>query len=179
MALVNKSELAEIVGKTTQTLTTWQKNGMPIFADGRNGLSNQYQTADVIQWMIDREISKLSITGSEGHDYEQERARLTHHQANKTALEERQLKGELIHVEKVEYVWGKFISAFRSKCLAVPSKIAPRVQLLSELAEIEQEIRTSIYDALEELSEFRPEDYGIRSMPKDDSEDCTTAEFDG
>lgn len=179
MAIVNKTQLADIVGRTPQTLTTWQKNGMPIHADGRNGQSNQYDTAEVIQWMIRQQIEKLTISGDgQVFDYEAERARLTHHQANKTALEERQLHGELIHAEKVQWVWGKLIAAFRAKCLSIPTKTAPRVQSTDDLATIEQELRISVNDALTELSEFRASDYGIRVVPEVDSEGGTASESD-
>lgn len=179
MSLVNKSQLAEILGKTPQTLTTWQKNGMPIFAEGRNGQSHQYETADVIQWLISREIGKLTID-SDGvvHDYEMERARLTHHQANKVSLEERVLSGELIHANTVSEVQTKMLSAFRAKCLSIPTKTAPRVVYLSDLAEVEGELRQSIYDALSELSEFKPEQYGISVVREDSADDCSTAEPD-
>lgn len=169
--LVNKKELSEILGKTQQTLTTWQKNGLPIFAEGSNGMSHQYKTEDVIQWLISREISKLTID-SEGrvHDYEAERARLTHHQANKTALEEQVLKGELLRAEEVAQVWGDMVSAFRAKMLSLPTKSAAQLVSQPDLAVIEDVLRNQVYEALKELSDYDPEQFDARSDTVDPGE---------
>lgn len=175
MALVNKSQLAEIVGKTQQTLTTWQKNGLPIFAEGRNGQSHQYETADVIQWMINREIGKLTVSDDgRVHDYEAERARLTHHQANKTALEESVLKGKLIPAEVVEQVQGDMVSAFRARILSIPTKAAHAVLGLDDMNEAQDTLKQFLYEALNELADYRPAQYGIESVDED-REDGGTA----
>lgn len=162
--LVNKKELSEILDKSQQTLTTWQKNGMPIFAEGSNGQSHQYKTEDCIQWLINREISKLTIDeDGRVHDYEAERARLTHHQANKTALEEEVLKGNLLKAELVDRVWGDMISAFRAKMLSLPTKTAATLVNEPDIAVIETILREQVYEALTELSDYEPEHFGIQS----------------
>lgn len=167
MSRVNKSELAEILGKTPQTLTTWQKNGMPIFAEGRNGQANQYDTAQVIEWLIAREIGKLSID-QEGrvHDYELERARLTHHQANKTQLEEEVLRGSLIPEEIVLQVQGDMVSSFRAKMLAIPTKAAHAVIGLEDMSEAQDVLKQFIYEALKELADYDPAQYGVNPSPE-------------
>ena len=178
--LVNKTQLAEIIGKTQQTLTTWQKNGMPIHATGINGQANQYETSDVIDWLIRREIGKLTVTDEgEVHDYEAERARLTHHQANKTELEAKVLKGELIPAKTVETIQGAMVSAFRSKALSLPTKTAGKVQNLTDLAEIEDCIRAEVYETLTELSDYDPSAYGISIVQEDFGDSSPAAETNG
>lgn len=178
--LVNKTQLAEILGKSQQTLTTWQKNGMPIFAEGSNGQANQYDTEQVINWLVSREISKLSVD-SDGrvHDYEMERARLTHHQANKTSLEEAVLKGSLIPAEKVERVQGDMVSAFRAKMLSLPTKAAHSLIQLETLSEAQDAIKPYIYEALKELSDYEPNQYGIEHLEAHSSDGCAAARDDG
>lgn len=177
MSLVNKTHLAEILGKSQQTLTTWQKNGMPIFAEGSNGQANQYKTEDVIQWLINREIGKLTVD-DEGrvHDYEAERARLTHHQANKTELESKVLKGQLIHAETVEQVQGDMVSSFRSKILAIPTKAAHSMIGLDDLNEAKEILKEYLYEALSELADYEPRQYGI--VAQDSSNGGTTTGTD-
>lgn len=178
--LVNKAQLAEIVGKSQQTLTTWQKNGLPIKVDGNSGQSNQYETTDVIAWLIRREMSKLTVNDDgQVHDYDIERARLTHHQANKTELEAKVLKGELIPAETVEHVQGAMVGSFRSKVLSIPTKSAGKVQNLSDLAEIEDVIRAEVYEALTELQEYDPYAYGIQLVQEDSGDDSASAQTDG
>ena len=174
--IVNKSKLAEILDKTPQTLTTWQKNGMPIFAEGSNGQPNQYKTEDVIAWLIGREISKLtSDKKGEVHDYELERARLTHHQANKTELEASVLKGSLIPAETVERVQGDMVSNFRAKMLSMPTKAAHAVLHLEDLSEAQNVLKPYVFEALKELSDYEPKQYGITHVEEDSSASSSAA----
>lgn len=161
-AIVNKQELSEILGKSERTLTTWQKNGMPIAVDGVRGSSNQYDTAKVIEWLISREVGKLTVSGDGTvHDYDSERARLTFHQANKTALEESVLKGTLIPAERVESFQCDMVSAFRAKVLAIPTKAAHAILGLDDLSEAQDVLKSFLYEALNELADYEPDQYGI------------------
>lgn len=174
--LVNKQELAEILEKSERTLTTWQKNGMPIKIDANRGASNQYDTADVIDWLISREMSKLT-SNEEGQylDYEAERARLTHHQANKTELEAAVLKGKLIPAETVELVQGDMVGSFRAKILAIPTKAAHALCGLSDLSEAQDTLKTYLYEALKELADYSPQQYGIESLAENSGNGRTAA----
>lgn len=164
--LVNKQELSEIIGYSPRTLTEWQKNGMPIKVDSGRGASNQYDTESVIRWFVDREISKLTIDeNGRVHDYEAERARLTHHQANKTQLEEDVLRGTLIPGDVVMSVQGDMVSSFRAKMLAIPTKAAHAVIGLDDMSEAQDILKQFIYEALTELADYDPAQYGIESTP--------------
>jgi phage terminase Nu1 subunit (DNA packaging protein) len=102
--IVNKSELAEILGISERTLTSYQKNGLPIEIEGGRGNSHQYDTKEVIDWFIDWRLKKLggpNTDNGEKYNFEEERARLTFHQANREALKEEEEKGSLIPAEHV------------------------------------------------------------------------------
>lgn len=159
MSIVNKIKLAEIVGKSQQTLTTWQKNGMPIKSNAANGRANSYETADVIGWLIQREITaRIEHHGGESdfYDYELERGRLTHHQANKTALEEKRLAGELIERNQHEQIVTDLAATIRAHSLAIPTKAAHLFLDLSKLEEIQANLKTLIYELLNELATYEP-----------------------
>lgn len=174
--LVNKKELAEIFGKSEATLTTWQKNGLPIKLEAQRGQSNQYDCEDCINWLVRREIGKLTVD-DEGrvHDYDKERARLTHHQANKTELEEAVLRGTLIPSETVERVQGDMVSSFRSKILSIPTKAAHALIGLEELTEAKDVIKQYLFEALNELADYRPSQYRSDETMVDDFEDGSAA----
>lgn len=168
--LVTKAELAEIVGKSERTLTTWQKNGMPIEVDGGRGSSNLYSPAVVIDWMIQQEINRRIAEhgGGDGdfYDYESERARLTHHQANKADLEEQVLRGKLIPEETVERVWTDMIASFRAKMLSIPTKAAHQFLELEDLNHAQDLLKDHIHEALLEISDYEPEDYDLEAVPE-------------
>ena len=86
-------------------------------------------------------------------DLTEERARLAHHQANKTALEEAEKSGELVSTEKVLNMWVKQIAAVRAKLLSIPNKLAPVSAIETEAHVIEDLLTDSLHEALNELTE--------------------------
>lgn len=182
MTVVNKQALAEILGKSERTLTTWQKQGMPIAQDGSRGQSNLYDTAEVIDWLVQREItSRIQDHGSAEafYDYEAERARLTHHQANKASLEEQVLEGRLIEADVVERVWGDMVSSFRAKVLAVPTKAAHQFLALNDLNDAQDLLKDHLHEALAELSDYDPDHYGIEDRRESGRDGGAAAFADG
>jgi phage terminase Nu1 subunit (DNA packaging protein) len=149
---VNRRQLAEIVGKTEKTIREWQLNeGLPVQLSGVQGRSNKYDTAEVINWMIARSQSK-TVSDGKGYAYEAERARLTHHQANKTALEEQVLAGKLLPADEVEQAWLDMAMAMRAKLLSLPGKLATAAVAATTLREVEQAARAEIYAALNDIA---------------------------
>ena len=108
------------------------------------------------------------------HDYETERARLTHHQANKTALEEQVLAGNLLTAEEVESVWSAMIGAFRARMLSVPGRAAQSVIATADISEAEQIIRTLVYEALSELADYDPHHYRTHSRKSNGTSSAAT-----
>ena len=147
--LVNKGKLAEILGVSEQTLTAWQDKGMPVVARNGRGHTNQYDTHAVIQWWIHRET---------GDDLNAERTRLTREQANKTALENGRLRGELVSAADVRTQLERVFGAIRSRILAIPTKFAPQVLGLQTLAEIRAALDKGAREALTELATFELDD---------------------
>ncbi len=100
-----------------------------------------------------REVASGRTGDDSDYDLAAERARLAHHQANKTSLEEDVLKGELIPAEEVLEKWSKMVSSFRAKMLAIPTKTSHLLINIQEFSVAESILKSHIYDALKELSE--------------------------
>lgn len=71
-------------------------------------------------------------------------------------MERDELAGKLHKDEDIVKAWGGVLMAFRSKMLALPTKVAPRVEGLASIAEVEAEIRTLVNEALNELAKHDP-----------------------
>ena len=147
----NRSELAIVFGVSETTITKWTKDGMPR-EQAKGTAGSVYSTGDCIRWFANREKSKLvaSVDGSI-FDLNTERARLAHHQANKTALEEKVLNGELIPAEEIKKAWGDAVMASRSKFLALPGKLAKVAINAESVKEVEREADRLVREALEEI----------------------------
>jgi len=86
-------------------------------------------------------------------DLTTQRARLAKEQADKTAMENAQLRGVLVHAEDVIATWTTCASGMRARMLAAPTKVAPLARAAATDAEAAAVIEAEVIEALEELSE--------------------------
>jgi len=149
---VNKTELSEILGKSHQTLTTWQKNGLPILIDGANGQQNIYDTERVIEWLVKNRLERALGSSSGSFDYDAERARLTHHQANKAEIEAQMLRKDSVSLKKMRGLWIDVTLLIRNKLLSTSKKLAPMLVTESSVSDIDRIITDEITEILHELS---------------------------
>ena len=89
--------------------------------------------------------------------------------ARRAELEVAALERSLLPFDEVVQAWQQLVAAFRAKCLALPSKMAPRLAM-SETREIQAVLTAAVREALEELSRFdlprdRPARPGVASPP--------------
>ena len=138
---VNQADLASALGVHTRTIQKWHTEGFPI--EGTDGKENVYDLPQCVEWYVKRRV---------GNDLQYEKTRLTKAQANKTELEGKLLERELLRADNVKNVWVSQIVAFRSRVLAMPTKLAPDILQATSLTEA----KGIIADALEEaLKEFK------------------------
>jgi phage terminase Nu1 subunit (DNA packaging protein) len=86
-----------------------------------------------------------------------EKTRLTRAQAEKAEIEAARLKGELISIAEAERGWSALVGAFRAKVLAIPPVAAVLLENKTE-KEREQILTDMEYEALAELSNWKPDD---------------------
>lgn len=86
------------------------------------------------------------------YDYDSERARLTHHQANVAAQEDQARQGRLIPAEEVKAAWSSIVSTARLKLLSLPVRLAGAC-VDQPQERIETEAWAIIYEALKELAQ--------------------------
>jgi len=89
-------------------------------------------------------------------DPQQEKAKLDKErrkaQEMKNAVDER----ELIPASEVEARWSAILGAVRARLLNLPTGKAPEVAVESDPAACEKLLREGVYEALQELSEWKP-----------------------
>jgi phage terminase Nu1 subunit (DNA packaging protein) len=104
------------------------------------------------------------------NDINRQRVRLLRAQAEKAELELEVLKEKYLEASEVEFTWSNMVIAFRSRMLAIPSKLVrPLAAAGSDFAKIEKILEDEIYDALTELSKEDEEEsgYGDNQEPTD------------
>lgn len=151
-----QSQAAELIGVGTRRLQYIGKENNPP-PQNENG---SYPCLEYGQWMKARHKAELGVViDGEAYDYESERARLTHHQANNAAIDEQIKRGELIPAEIVKSVWLGMITACRAKLLSAPVKLAPQLAELVDAKEVELLLVDVIREALAEISDYDTEQY--------------------
>ena len=126
-----------------------------------------YPPREFGEWLRRRVLADVGI-GQDGtaYDYEAERARLTHHQANNAALDEAKKRGELIPAEDVAREWADLIGRARAKLLGLPPRLAAHAMTCATVREAEEFARAEVYAALSELGET-PDDDPAADSPGD------------
>lgn len=97
------------------------------------------------------------MLNGEAGDLASEKTRLTKAQAEKTEIETARLKGELVSLADAERGWSALVGAFRAKMLTLPPR-ASLVVLNKKEREVERILTDMVYEALAELSNWKPDD---------------------
>lgn len=149
--LVNKRQLSEIVGVSERSLTEWQKEGLPVASYANNrGQANEYESAAVIRWMVQRELERLNK--------EKPRDRLDRLKADAIELDLKERTGELAPAALFERAWADHILAARTEFLTLPEQLATELSATAGVEIDPDAIASHINKALEKLANYGAED---------------------
>lgn len=114
--------------------------------------AGQYPCAQYGDWLRAEFKRGLGVT-SDGtvYDYDAERSRLTHHQANIAALDEEVKRGRLIPVEEVRQYWQGLLASARARLIGLPVRLASSCSGRGS-TELETEARRIVYESMDELA---------------------------
>lgn len=131
MSLESVARLTSLTGFSYKTIKSRIERLTPIL----EGKATLFETKDALPMLYQVDI------GPKLFDLEQERARLSHHMANREALKEGVERGELVPAQEVIELGAVTIAAARAKILSIGSKLRGRFPTLPQEA----------FDALEQL----------------------------
>jgi len=152
--IVNKQQLASILGKSEEWLTQMQKDQtFPVLERGRGRAGSKYETQDVITWMQNRQVENLI---GDKIDIEEAKRRKIAAEAALAEVELETVQGKLIPAEQIEKEWSEMIMNCRAKLLSIPAKVSPEVFAADDLTTVKVLLKQSINEALNELSVGEP-----------------------
>jgi phage terminase Nu1 subunit (DNA packaging protein) len=150
--IVNKRQLADILGMAEETLTQYQKDStFPVLVKRRGRSGSDYETADVIAWLERRKIN-ATVGNQDLIDLEEGKRRKMAAEAGLAELELLKEQGKVIEIERVADELGEQLSNLRAKLLSIPSKVAGQAYTAKDIREIKQILDDAIFEALNELS---------------------------
>jgi phage terminase Nu1 subunit (DNA packaging protein) len=113
----------------------------------------KYDVIGAVQGYVKYLQARAEGRGVEAQDVHAERARLVRAKARRAELEVATLERSLLPFDEVVEAWQQLVAAFRARCLAMPSKLAPRLAM-SETRQIQAVLTAAVREALTELSRF-------------------------
>ncbi|PCJ17475.1 MAG: hypothetical protein COB02_13730 [Candidatus Cloacimonadota bacterium] len=153
--MATQKESAEHIDINDRHLRRLQKSGVLPVSKGKGGLNLDQVRMSYISYL--RGLSQNSKNADTS--LEKEKTRLTKAQANKVEFEYEILEGKYLSEESVRDVWSVIFSNVKSKILSLPTKASKKVLGFDNLEEIEEILTKEVYEILEELKEYKKEDY--------------------
>ncbi|MCL1038345.1 hypothetical protein L2750_14520 [Shewanella submarina] len=160
MEIVNKKVASAFLGISVRQMTDNEKrkhDPIPVHFKGGGRHPNEYNAADLGRWVERQVRASLMKDNGEVLDLEMERARLAHHQANKTELEELKLSGKLVPADDVAKEWEKVAVAVKAKMLAAPAKYSHRALGITDLRTANALFTEIFREVLSELESYEPD----------------------
>lgn len=155
-------ELADLLNITKRRV--YQLIDEEVIPKGSRG---KYDLKSAIQGYV-AYLQKLAANKGNSPEQKDYRNRLLKAQAEKAELELDVLKEKYLEAEWVEFTWSDMVVTFRSRMLAIPSKLVRSLAAAGgDFAKIQKILEDEIYDALTELSE---KDYDDRNSDTDTSQ---------
>ncbi|MFP4976374.1 hypothetical protein ACE6ED_13305 [Paenibacillus sp. CN-4] len=145
-------QLSELLGLTPRRVQQLAEEGI-IVRSGRG----KYNAVGSVQNYMRFQRENGSTTSEV--DYFDERALHERAKRKKAELELAVMQGDLHRSGDVELVMNDMIAAFRSRILAMPSKLAPQLVGKDELPVILEMLTREVHEALTELSEYDPQKF--------------------
>ena len=121
-----------------------------VIAEVRPGL---YDLIDTNRRYINY-LRKRNPESEEAIDYNTERAKLVRAKRENEELDLKIRKNQLHSSEDVEAVLSNMLISFRSRLMAIPSRLSPILSKKTDKAEIFKILKAQIDEALNELSDF-------------------------
>lgn len=156
--IVNKSELAEIIGVSIPTVESMIRQGMPVKERGVGGAGGGFKidVSDVMKWQVLQATRDVSDR-LDAVNIDEARLRKVAAEAALAELDLALKRGDAVSLAGVAKRWEGMVTAFKYRCLAIPAKLAPILASETDLVLVRGMLEREIHEALEELADHGSE----------------------
>lgn len=150
---VNQKQLAQCIGLSDRWIRKLKEEGLFRTLKNGRGYNLEECIKAYINYKINAELGRrTSIT--------KEEVQAEHEEVKKqiSLLKLRALRRELHTATNVEVFLSDMLIHFRNRILSLPPKIAMELSGISDMNQMIQIIKKDLSDALEELSEYNPDE---------------------
>ncbi len=168
--LLTGADLATFLGYSVNAIEAWLRDGMPCKRPGSKGVAHRYDSAQVVQWLIRREVdrarkgfpagpgSATAKPGADGGEVQKAgyKERLGWANVRKMELELALAEGKVVSIETAERVLSNLAGGVRSKVLSFPVRLAPIVAVRDDVDECRRILDEAVYEVLTDISKIEP-----------------------
>ena len=148
---LSKVELATWWGVNPTSVNKWVRNGCPYVTKGSKNRPWVFNTADVAAWR-EEQMFLRAVGDTSQLDIDESKRRKLAAEAAMVELDLAKRRGEVIEIDEIVDVIGDDYANLRAKLLSLPTKLAPLVAVVEDMAECKGLIERGIHEALEELT---------------------------
>ena len=164
MAGVNVETVAKALNVTPRRVQQLAAEGMPRATRG------EYDLGQCMAWYIrflQKALESRQAPGGDAasQEFTRERSRLAREQADRTALQNAELRGDLGRLSVWQEELERFMAEMRAAILSLPSKLAP--QLDGDAAARQRTLEAAVHEVLGRLATYRPSRRTSRSPAGD------------
>lgn len=153
--LMTRAQLAIELGVHINSISNWEKSGLPVERYGGGGVASLFLPADARKWLKDRDdAAKENGT----YDLARERARKEKAQAILAEQTVAIRAGELLLKTEVEAIWCAEFAAIRARLLSWPTTLADQLGRAYDIGGVnalEAKLKDEVCAILTELSQPR------------------------
>ncbi len=165
--VVPATELAKYIGVGTRQIRRLAEEGLLIkTSNGRYKLQES-----VYNYILNLKVNNQQVEKDEELDLDKEKAK---HEKVKREMAELKLalmKGSMHKSEDVQQVMVDMLANFKTRCLALPAKVAPSLVNQSSRAEIQETLQKEMNQLLCELKDYSPKDFYGKEFINEEEED--------
>lgn len=170
--VVNQKELAQCLGISTRQVRNLKSEGMFQPVENGRGYALEICIQEYINFKINAEMGRSASISKEEIQAEHEEVK-----KQISILKLRKLRRELHEAADVEAFLSDMLIQFKNRLLSLPSKLAMQISGETDMNQIIQVLTKGMHEALEELSEYDPDEIDGQKagtydeMYEDDGED--------
>jgi len=150
--IVNRQQLADILGVTLPTIDARVAKGLPYKTKGKEGRSYEFETKEVIDWILEQ-AEKSSAKSESDSSYNEARRRKMNAEADLTEIQLAKEAGLVVMIDDAVNCISDAVSTLRTQCLNLPRRAAPLVVGETDEAIVKVILDEQVNEVLTELSQ--------------------------
>lgn len=163
--IVNQKELAVCLGISARQIRNLKQEGMFQQAAGSKGYSLEKCVQEYIEYKINAEVGRSASISKERIQAEHEEVK-----RQISVMKLRKLRRELHEAADVEAFLSDMLIQFKNRLMSLPTKMAMEIAGETDVNKIIETLTKDIYEALDELSEYDPDEIdGLKAGTYDET----------